>query len=140
MCLCESCFDFFYFAFPGAALLLFVGRPGGAAGPAESHLLCPPDESCVWADGQKQHTCSRCLKNLEKKVWVFCENKLGCNRIMDLYCSVLFVCFFPDHSGARIPVPLSEGSCGVRLGREKNHSVSFFSRYDSCYAHIEVQA
>ncbi|XP_056870604.1 zona pellucida sperm-binding protein 4-like isoform X1 [Takifugu flavidus] len=42
-----------------------------------------------------------------------------------------------DKSGARIPVPLSEGPCGVRLGREKNISISFFSRYDSCYAHIE---
>ncbi|XP_070780092.1 zona pellucida sperm-binding protein 4-like [Enoplosus armatus] len=42
-----------------------------------------------------------------------------------------------DMTGATLPVPQSEGSCGVRLGREKNQSLSFFSRYDSCYALIE---
>uniref|UniRef100_UPI0037E8590E zona pellucida sperm-binding protein 4-like n=1 Tax=Semicossyphus pulcher TaxID=241346 RepID=UPI0037E8590E len=42
-----------------------------------------------------------------------------------------------DITGALIPVPQSEESCGVRLGREKNQSLTFFSRYDSCYAHIE---
>ncbi|XP_074511606.1 zona pellucida sperm-binding protein 4-like [Sebastes fasciatus] len=42
-----------------------------------------------------------------------------------------------DMTGARIPVLQSEGSCGVRLGREKNQSLSFYSRYDSCYAQIE---
>ncbi|KAM7386412.1 hypothetical protein PAMA_009163 [Pampus argenteus] len=40
-------------------------------------------------------------------------------------------------TGASIPVPESEGSCGVRLGREKNQTVSFISRYDSCYAQVE---
>lgn len=57
-----------------------------------------------------------------------------------LYCVCAVCLSFPDKSGARIPVLLWEGSCGVRLGREKNQSVSFFSRYDSCYAHREVQA
>nr|XP_046272284.1 zona pellucida sperm-binding protein 4-like isoform X2 [Scatophagus argus] len=42
-----------------------------------------------------------------------------------------------DTTGATLPVPQSEGSCGVSLGREKNQSLSFFSRYDSCYAQIE---
>ncbi|XP_033501361.2 zona pellucida sperm-binding protein 4-like [Epinephelus lanceolatus] len=42
-----------------------------------------------------------------------------------------------DTSGAIIPVPQSEESCGVRLGREKKQSLSLFSRYDSCYAQIE---
>ncbi|XP_034567101.1 zona pellucida sperm-binding protein 4-like [Notolabrus celidotus] len=42
-----------------------------------------------------------------------------------------------DMTGAAVPVPQSEESCGVRLGREKNQSLSFFSRYDSCYAQIE---
>ncbi|XP_040918237.1 zona pellucida sperm-binding protein 4-like [Toxotes jaculatrix] len=42
-----------------------------------------------------------------------------------------------DMSGATVPVPQSEGPCGVRVGREKNQSLSFFSRYDSCYAQIE---
>lgn len=45
---------------------------------------------------------------------------------------------FLDKSGAKILVPESWGSCGVRLGREKNQTLSFFSRYDSCYAEIEV--
>ncbi|KAI3360133.1 hypothetical protein L3Q82_014447 [Scortum barcoo] len=42
-----------------------------------------------------------------------------------------------DRSGATVPVPQSEGSCGVRLGRDKNQSLLFLSRYDSCYAQIE---
>ncbi|XP_051243978.1 zona pellucida sperm-binding protein 4-like [Dicentrarchus labrax] len=42
-----------------------------------------------------------------------------------------------DVSGATIPVPQSDGSCGVRLGREKNRSLSVFSRYDSCYSQIK---
>ncbi|GAA6215546.1 zona pellucida sperm-binding protein 4-like [Lates japonicus] len=42
-----------------------------------------------------------------------------------------------DLTGAKVPVPQSDGSCGVRMGREKNKSLSFFSRYDSCYAQIE---
>ncbi|XP_039978877.1 zona pellucida sperm-binding protein 4-like isoform X2 [Xiphias gladius] len=42
-----------------------------------------------------------------------------------------------DISGATISVPQSQGPCGVRMGREKNQSLSFFSRYDSCYAQIE---
>ncbi|KAK1877057.1 Zona pellucida sperm-binding protein 4 [Dissostichus eleginoides] len=42
-----------------------------------------------------------------------------------------------DRTGVAIPVPESEGSCGVRLGRERNQSLAFYSRYDSCYAQIE---
>ncbi|XP_071396052.1 zona pellucida sperm-binding protein 4-like [Centroberyx affinis] len=42
-----------------------------------------------------------------------------------------------DRSGAKVPVPEAEGPCGVRMGREKNHSLSFLSRYDSCYTQIE---
>uniref|UniRef100_A0A671UMC5 Zona pellucida sperm-binding protein 4-like n=1 Tax=Sparus aurata TaxID=8175 RepID=A0A671UMC5_SPAAU len=42
-----------------------------------------------------------------------------------------------DMTGATVPVPQSEGSCGVRLSREKNQSLSFYSRYDSCCAQIE---
>ncbi|XP_068192423.1 zona pellucida sperm-binding protein 4-like [Antennarius striatus] len=42
-----------------------------------------------------------------------------------------------DLSGAIIPVRQSQLSCGVRLGREKNHNLSFFSRYDSCYAQVQ---
>ncbi|XP_070837406.1 zona pellucida sperm-binding protein 4-like [Chaetodon trifascialis] len=42
-----------------------------------------------------------------------------------------------DTTGATIPVPHSEGSCGVRLITEKNQSLLFLSRYDSCYAQIE---
>ncbi|KAM3598552.1 uncharacterized protein V6R79_019506 [Siganus canaliculatus] len=45
--------------------------------------------------------------------------------------------YVKDMTGARIPVPHSEESCGVWLGRQRNHSLSFFSRYDSCYAQIE---
>ncbi|XP_034448998.1 zona pellucida sperm-binding protein 4-like [Hippoglossus hippoglossus] len=40
-------------------------------------------------------------------------------------------------SGATVPVPQSEDSCGVMSSREKNQSISFFSRYDSCYVQIE---
>ncbi|XP_068605879.1 zona pellucida sperm-binding protein 4-like [Brachionichthys hirsutus] len=39
--------------------------------------------------------------------------------------------------GAIIPVRQISWSCGVRLGREKPQSLSFFSRYDSCYAQSE---
>ncbi|XP_041672849.1 zona pellucida sperm-binding protein 4-like isoform X2 [Cheilinus undulatus] len=42
-----------------------------------------------------------------------------------------------DLTGALIPVLQSEDSCGVRVSREKNQNLSFSSRYDSCYAHIE---
>ncbi|KAI4822314.1 hypothetical protein KUCAC02_007868 [Chaenocephalus aceratus] len=42
-----------------------------------------------------------------------------------------------DKTGAAIPVPESEGSCGVGLGRKRNQSLAFYSRYDSCYAQIE---
>ncbi|CAJ1075792.1 zona pellucida sperm-binding protein 4-like [Xyrichtys novacula] len=42
-----------------------------------------------------------------------------------------------DITGAVIPVLQSEESCGVRLGRERNESLAFLSRYDSCYALIE---
>ncbi|KAF3846785.1 hypothetical protein F7725_003863 [Dissostichus mawsoni] len=40
-------------------------------------------------------------------------------------------------SNVHVKVPESEGSCGVRLGRERNQSLAFYSRYDSCYAQIE---
>ncbi|XP_035472230.2 zona pellucida sperm-binding protein 4-like isoform X2 [Scophthalmus maximus] len=40
-----------------------------------------------------------------------------------------------DMSGAMVPVP--EDSCGVRVGREKNQNLLFYSRYDSCYVQIE---
>ncbi|KAG8006419.1 Zona pellucida sperm-binding protein 4 [Nibea albiflora] len=42
-----------------------------------------------------------------------------------------------DVTGATVPVRLSEGSCGVRLSRDRNQSLSFLSRYDSCYARTE---
>ncbi|XP_074552954.1 zona pellucida sperm-binding protein 4-like isoform X2 [Halichoeres trimaculatus] len=42
-----------------------------------------------------------------------------------------------DVSGDVIPVPESEWSCGVKLSQEKNQSLVFLSRYDSCYAQIE---
>ncbi|XP_042361429.1 zona pellucida sperm-binding protein 4-like [Plectropomus leopardus] len=42
-----------------------------------------------------------------------------------------------DRTGATIAVLEAEGSCGVKLGREKNQSLTFSSRYDSCYAQIE---
>ncbi|XP_023287370.1 zona pellucida sperm-binding protein 4-like [Seriola lalandi dorsalis] len=43
-----------------------------------------------------------------------------------------------DLSGATVPVQQPEEEvCGVRLGREKNNSLSFISRYDSCYAQVE---
>ncbi|XP_026180928.1 zona pellucida sperm-binding protein 4-like [Mastacembelus armatus] len=42
-----------------------------------------------------------------------------------------------DMSGAKIPVPQSEGPCGLRTGRDKDQRLSVVSRYDSCYAQIE---
>ncbi|KAK2833816.1 hypothetical protein Q5P01_017705 [Channa striata] len=42
-----------------------------------------------------------------------------------------------DMSGAPFPVPESEESCGVRMSREKDRSLLFVSRYDSCYAQTE---
>lgn len=57
-------------------------------------------------------------------------------HVIHQYC-LCFV-FFSDMTGATIPVPQSEGSCGVRLGTEKNQTLSFISRYDSCCAHVEV--
>ncbi|KAM6957872.1 zona pellucida sperm-binding protein 4-like [Aplochiton taeniatus] len=42
-----------------------------------------------------------------------------------------------DSSGASVPVPEAQEQCGVRQGREKNSSLSFFSKYDSCYTYIE---
>nr|XP_020480596.1 zona pellucida sperm-binding protein 4-like [Monopterus albus] len=42
-----------------------------------------------------------------------------------------------DMSGATVPVPQLEGPCGVRMGIDKDQSLSFFSRYDSCYARTE---
>ncbi|XP_027897790.1 zona pellucida sperm-binding protein 4-like isoform X2 [Xiphophorus couchianus] len=42
-----------------------------------------------------------------------------------------------DLSGAPVPLSNSKGSCGVKVGKEKNQNLSLFSRYDSCYARIE---
>uniref|UniRef100_A0A3Q2NZU8 Zona pellucida sperm-binding protein 4-like n=1 Tax=Fundulus heteroclitus TaxID=8078 RepID=A0A3Q2NZU8_FUNHE len=42
-----------------------------------------------------------------------------------------------DVSGTTIPLLKSRGSCGVRVGKEKNQNLLFFSRYDSCYARVE---
>ncbi|KAM6905381.1 zona pellucida sperm-binding protein 4-like [Xenentodon cancila] len=42
-----------------------------------------------------------------------------------------------DLSGAAVPVLHYEGSCGVKMDRENNQNLSFFSRYDSCYAYVE---
>ncbi|XP_041827306.1 zona pellucida sperm-binding protein 4-like [Melanotaenia boesemani] len=42
-----------------------------------------------------------------------------------------------DLSGAAVPASINERSCGVRMRREKNLSLLFFSRYDSCYARVE---
>ncbi|KAM4530060.1 zona pellucida sperm-binding protein 4-like [Odontesthes bonariensis] len=42
-----------------------------------------------------------------------------------------------NFSGVPVPVLNSERSCGVTMGRDKNHSLVFFSRYDGCYAHVE---
>ncbi|XP_061567205.1 zona pellucida sperm-binding protein 4-like [Cololabis saira] len=42
-----------------------------------------------------------------------------------------------DLSGITFPVLHSEGSCGVKMDREDNQNLSFFSRYDSCYAYVE---
>lgn len=41
-----------------------------------------------------------------------------------------------DHAGATVPVSHSEWSCGMKLVKDTNKT-SVFSRYDSCYAHIE---
>ncbi|RVE69142.1 hypothetical protein OJAV_G00074970 [Oryzias javanicus] len=40
-----------------------------------------------------------------------------------------------DSAGASHPVLGSDGSCGVKL--KNNQSLSFFGRYDSCYARVE---
>ncbi|XP_007560318.1 zona pellucida sperm-binding protein 4-like isoform X1 [Poecilia formosa] len=42
-----------------------------------------------------------------------------------------------DVSGTPVPLVNSRRSCGVKVGKEKNQNLSFFSRYDSCYARIE---
>ncbi|XP_062295329.1 zona pellucida sperm-binding protein 4-like [Scomber scombrus] len=42
-----------------------------------------------------------------------------------------------DLTGATITVAESEGSCGVILDREKDQTISFISRYDSCYTQVE---
>ncbi|XP_047214020.1 zona pellucida sperm-binding protein 4-like [Girardinichthys multiradiatus] len=42
-----------------------------------------------------------------------------------------------DVSGTTIPLLNSKGSCGVRVGKDKNQNLAFFSRFDSCYARIE---
>lgn len=56
-----------------------------------------------------------------------------------LFLFSFFLCVYLDMTGATIPVPQSDGSCGVKLVAEKKQSLSFFSRYDSCYAKIEVK-
>ncbi|XP_054891470.1 zona pellucida sperm-binding protein 1 isoform X5 [Poeciliopsis prolifica] len=42
-----------------------------------------------------------------------------------------------DVSGTPVPLVNSKRSCGVKVGKEENQNLSFFSRYDSCYARIE---
>ncbi|XP_029996320.1 zona pellucida sperm-binding protein 4-like [Sphaeramia orbicularis] len=42
-----------------------------------------------------------------------------------------------DLTGALIPVPRSEGSCGVKRGPHKNQTVFFISRYASCYTQVQ---
>ncbi|XP_063326580.1 zona pellucida sperm-binding protein 1-like isoform X2 [Pelmatolapia mariae] len=42
-----------------------------------------------------------------------------------------------DVTGATVPVLQYEKTCGVRVDRVKNQSLSFFSRYDSCFVHVE---
>uniref|UniRef100_A0A8C5G2A9 Zona pellucida sperm-binding protein 4-like n=1 Tax=Gouania willdenowi TaxID=441366 RepID=A0A8C5G2A9_GOUWI len=42
-----------------------------------------------------------------------------------------------DFTGALIPLPESDEFCGVKVSKEKNKSISIFSRYDSCYAIFE---
>nr|XP_046159517.1 zona pellucida sperm-binding protein 4-like isoform X1 [Oncorhynchus gorbuscha] len=41
-----------------------------------------------------------------------------------------------DRSGVSVPVPKDKEHCGVRRG-EKNGTLSFQSRYDSCYTQVE---
>uniref|UniRef100_A0A8C7UYA0 Zona pellucida sperm-binding protein 4-like n=1 Tax=Oncorhynchus mykiss TaxID=8022 RepID=A0A8C7UYA0_ONCMY len=41
-----------------------------------------------------------------------------------------------DRSGVSVPVPKAKEHCGVRRG-EKNGTLSFQSRYDSCYTQVE---
>lgn len=73
-------------------------------------------------------------------VWPLCVYSKHLHRAQPYH--VLFCCSFlvpSDITGATIPVPHSKESCGVRLTRDKNRNLSFFSRYDSCYAQIEVK-
>ncbi|XP_006797993.1 zona pellucida sperm-binding protein 4-like [Neolamprologus brichardi] len=42
-----------------------------------------------------------------------------------------------DMTGATVPVPQYEKTCGVQVAKVKNQSLSFFSRYDSCFVHVE---
>ncbi|CAB1341910.1 unnamed protein product [Coregonus sp. 'balchen'] len=46
------------------------------------------------------------------------------------------ISLFPDRSGVSVPVPKAKEHCGVRRG-EKNGTLSFQSRYDSCYTQVE---
>ncbi|XP_061557260.1 zona pellucida sperm-binding protein 4-like [Phycodurus eques] len=42
-----------------------------------------------------------------------------------------------DKTGATLAVPQSENSCGVKMGRQNNQSLFFFSKYDSCYTQVK---
>lgn len=42
-----------------------------------------------------------------------------------------------DVTGATVPVSQYEKTCGVQVAKVKNQSLSFFSRYDSCFVHVE---
>lgn len=44
----------------------------------------------------------------------------------------------PDMAGAKVHVPTSEDSCGVSVSTERSRSLTFFGRYDSCYAQTAV--
>ncbi|XP_077357574.1 zona pellucida sperm-binding protein 4-like [Festucalex cinctus] len=42
-----------------------------------------------------------------------------------------------DKTGATFRVQQFESLCGVKMGRSNNHSLIFFSTYDSCYAQVK---
>lgn len=42
-----------------------------------------------------------------------------------------------DSAGINVQVHKTKENCGVRRGNDKNGTISFFSRYDSCYAQIK---
>lgn len=77
---------------------------------------------------------SRSVPHVPLKVSTEVKHVLGSKR------SFLFMFFvFLDTWGGSVPVSQSEESCGVRLSREKDQSLSFYSRYDSCYVQTEVK-